>query len=349
MRRPAPLPASPEEPTPADVADGSSPEHGRRRRLRFGDAGERGPGERGAGPRDADGVEHPVAAADPHADAGSDADGGSEPDGYSVTAVIADEERDAARSAMRSSEVWRAARARRKALRAEIRRFTQRSRRRRLIVWGSTGALVALVLGSVIAAYSPLFAVERITVAGASSIDPAAVQQSLADQIGAPLALVDADRVKSALAEFPMIESYALEVRPPRELLVRVVERTPVGAIRDGDAYSVVDAAGVVLSSSRERPEGTPELDITGGLGSAAFHSAGLVMRSLPADLRATVTQVRATSGDDVTLSLADGKTVVWGSEKESARKAAVLVRLIVAAPQSSTFDVSSPTVPVVG
>ncbi|MFJ4045543.1 FtsQ-type POTRA domain-containing protein [Microbacterium sp. NPDC089987] len=343
MRRPAPLPASPEEPTPDVGSDGTSPEPRRRPLLRFGATGERDIAGRGAGAPDADAAD----AESPDA-AGSTA-AGPGVDGYSVTAVIPEEDRDAARTAVRSSEVWRAARARRKALRAEIRRFTHRSRRRRLAVWGSTGALVALVLGSVIAAYSPLFAVEKITVAGATSIDPAAVQESLSDQIGAPLALVDAARVKSALAEFPIIESYALEVRPPRELLVRVVERTPVGAIRDGDAYSVVDAAGVVLSSSAERPERAPELDITGGLASAAFHSAGLVMRSLPADLRATVTQVRATSGDDVTLTLADGKTVVWGSEKDSARKAAVLVRLIAAAPQSSTFDVSSPTVPVVG
>lgn len=332
MRRPAPLPASPEEPTPDEVAESAAP--GRRRGLLpFGDGGS----------ADAAGARSPM----PDADA-DDASDIRSPEGSSITAVIDEEDRDAARRAVRSSEVWRAARARRKALRAEIRRFTQRSRRRRLVVWGSVGAVAALVLVSVIAAYSPLFAVEKITVAGATTIDPAVVQQSLSDQVGAPLALVDADAVRSALAEFPIIESYALEVRPPRELLVRIVERTPIGAIRDDDGYSVVDAAGVVLSSSPKPPEGRPELDVAGGVDSAAFRSAGLVMRSLPADLRATVTQVRATSGDDVTLRLGDGKTVVWGSEKDSARKAAVLVRLIAASSESSTFDVSSPTVPVV-
>ncbi|QMU98462.1 FtsQ-type POTRA domain-containing protein [Microbacterium esteraromaticum] len=327
MRRPAPLPASPEEPTPDDVSEDAAP--GRRRGLlRFGGAS-------------AD------AAGSPAQDAG-DPDVADAADRASTTDVIEDEDRDAVREAVRSSEVWRAARARRKALRAEIRRFTQRSRRRRFVVWGSAAAIAALVIGSVVAAYSPLFAVEKITVAGATTIDPAVVQQSLSGQIGAPLALVDADEVRSALAEFPVIESYALEVRPPRELLVRIVERTPIGAIRGDDGYSVVDAAGVVLASSPELPEGRPELDVAGGVRSAAFHSAGLVMRSLPADLRSTVAEVRATSGDDVTLRLGDGKTVVWGSEKDSVRKAAVLVRLIAASPGSSTFDVSSPTVPVV-
>lgn len=312
MRRPAPLPASPDDPTPDDPIDEASRDRRRRPPLRFGGAG----------------------AGDPLVDAPSD----QATDGPDAGAA----------APMRSSDVWRAARARRKALRAEIRRFTQRSRRRRIALWGSVGAVTALVLGSVVAAYSPMFAVDRISVAGAKTLDPAAVQEALSDQLGAPLALVDAGAVRSALAEFPAIESYALEVRPPRELLVRIVERTPIGAIRQDDGYVIVDAAGVVLSTVPGLPASAPELDIAGGIDSAGFRSAGLVMRSLPADLRATVTGVQATSGDDVTLRLADGKSVVWGSEHDSSRKAAVLVRLIAASPGSQSFDVSSPTVPVV-
>src|SRR5690606_19622355 len=248
-------------------------------------------------------------------------------DADSVTAVIDDDalpvaSDDVSTPLVRSSDVWRAARARRRALRAEIRRFTQRSRRRRIAVWGSVGAVAALVLGSVVAAYSPLFAVEKITVAGAHAVDAAAVQQALDGQIGSPLALVDASAVKAALMEFPMIESYALEARPPHDLLVRIVERTPVGVIRSDAGYTLVDAAGVVLATTPEKPEGQPTLSITGGADSAAFRSAGLVVRSLPAQLRAQVTEVTATSADDVTLSLGDGKTVVWGSEDDSVEKA---------------------------
>src|SRR5690606_28373532 len=207
-------------------------------------------------------------------------------DGDSVTAVIDDEVRPAGEEhdstpTVRSSDVWRAARARRKALRAEIRRFTQRSRRRRIAVWGSFGALAALVLGSVVAAYSPLFAVEKITVAGAHTIDAAAVQQALGAQIGAPLALVGASAVQAALQEFPMSESYALEARPPHDLLVRIVERTPIGVIRSEAGYTLVDAAGVVLATTPDKPEGQPTLSIASGVGSAAFRSAGLVVRSL--------------------------------------------------------------------
>jgi cell division protein FtsQ len=249
---------------------------------------------------------------------------------------------------VRSSDVWRAARARRRALRAEIRRFTQRSRRRRLVWWCSIGAVLALILGSVVAAYSPLFAVERITVAGARGVDAAAVQQALHGQIGSPLALIDQSAVKSALTQFPMIESYALEARPPHELLVRIVERTPVGVLSSDAGYSLVDAAGVVLATTEKKPDGQPVLSIDGGTSGAAFRSAGLVIRSLPADLRSQLKQVAATSADDVTLTLQDGRGIVWGSADESAQKAIVLVALMKGAPGGHTFDVSAPTVPVV-
>lgn len=258
-------------------------------------------------------------------------------------------ETDAAPRPLTSADVWRAARARRKALRAEIRRFTQRSRRRRMIWWGSIGAVAVLVLGSVIAAYSPLFAVEKVTVAGAKSLDATAVEAAMEGQIGTPLALVDRSEVKSVLVGFPMIETYSLELRPPHELLVRVVERTPIGVVKTDAGYSLLDAAGVVLSTTPERPEGTALIDIDGGTDSDAFASAGLVMRSLPADLRATVTGVTASSVDDVTLTLDGDRTVVWGNAEQSSRKAYTLEKLITARPDASSYDVSSPDVAVVG
>ncbi|SJN19430.1 Cell division protein FtsQ [Microbacterium esteraromaticum] len=323
MRRPEPLPAPAEEPEQI-VSDASRPRKGR-----FAAASERNLSD------DAGRDDEPTQQA---ADAGAD----------SITEALDGVHVEAADAPVRSSDVWRAARARRKALRAEIRRFTQRSRRRRIIVWGSIGAVVALVLGSVIAAYSPLFAVEEITVAGAKTVDAATVQEALADQLGSPLALVDASAVRSALMEFPMIESYALEARPPHELLVRIVERTPIGVIRSDAGYTLVDAAGVVLATTPKQPEGQPRLAISEGTDSGAFRSAGLVIRSLPADLRAKIVEVRASSADDVTLKLADGKSIIWGSEKQSVEKAEVLVKLIAAVPEGRSFDVSSPTAAVV-
>ncbi|WP_226532871.1 FtsQ-type POTRA domain-containing protein [Microbacterium paraoxydans] len=246
-------------------------------------------------------------------------------------------------------DVWRAARARRKALRAEIRRFTQRSRRRRIIWWSSLGAVLVLIGGSVAAAYSPLFAVEKITVVGATSLDPSAVEAALSDQLGTPLALVDSSEVKAALLAFPLIETYALEARPPHDLTVRIVERTPVGVIRSNAGFTLVDAAGVALSTTPDQPAGQPLIEIDSGVDSAAFRSAGLVVRSLPADIRAQLAGVTATTQDDVTLRLSSGLTVVWGSAEESGLKALTLSAAMAAHPGAGSIDVTSPEVAVVG
>lgn len=278
------------------------------------------------------------------ADGGSEVDeSGTRADEISTDAQIADPQ------PMTSRDVWRAARARRRALRAEIRRFTQRSRRRRIIWLGGVGAVMLLVGGSVAAAYSPLFAVERITVAGASALDPAAVEAALSSQIGTPLALVDSSEVKAALLAFPLIETYALEARPPHDLTVRIVERTAVGVIRTDAGYTLVDAAGVALATTTDQPAGQPLIEVEGGVDSAAFESLGLVVRALPADVRATVTGVRASTADDVTLTLASGLTVVWGSAEESAEKAVALSKTLLARPDARTIDISSPHLAVVG
>jgi cell division protein FtsQ len=248
-------------------------------------------------------------------------------------------------------DVWRAARARRKALRAEMRRFTARQRRRRMLWLGAAGAAVLLVGGTVGAAYSPLFAVQRIEVAGTAQLDADTVSAALQGQMGVPLPLVDSSEVKAALVAFPLVESYTLEARPPHDLVVRIVERTPVGVIESPAGFTLVDAAGVSLSTTPAAPEGQPLLDVTGGAGSAAFRAAGMVVRSLPADIRAQLTGVSASTADDVTLALGGSNVeIVWGSADRSAEKALVLETTMQARPTDTAngYDVSSPDAVVV-
>ena len=243
-------------------------------------------------------------------------------------------------------DVWAAARARRKALRAEVRRFTVRQRRRRMVWLTVIGALVLLVLGSIGAAYSPLFAVEKISVVGTSSLNPADVEKALAGQLGTPLPRVDPSAVKAALVAFPLVESYTLEARPPHELVVRIVERTPIGSVESPAGYTLVDAAGVALSTTPTAPAGHPVITATGGIGSPAFDAIGTVFRSLPDDIRAQVTAMSATTANDVTLTLGGtGTSVVWGNADESAKKAEVLASAMAARPPEHvyTYDVSSP------
>ncbi|WP_295842740.1 FtsQ-type POTRA domain-containing protein [uncultured Microbacterium sp.] len=262
---------------------------------------------------------------------------------------FAADEPDAGGAGLR--DVWRASRARRRALSAEVRRFTVRQRRRRNIWIGVISAFLVMGLGTAGVAYSPLFAVEKIDVVGTSQLDPAAVSAALGDQVGVPLAMVDDSAVKAALVRFPLVESYTLEARPPHDLVVRIVERTPIGAMQSAAGFTVVDAAGVALSTTPDAPAGQPVLDIAGGTDSAAFRAAGRVVRSLPDAVRAQVTAVSASTPDDVTLTLgASGSKVVWGSADRSAEKAVVLDRLMQKSPpdKAKEYDVTSPEAGVV-
>ena len=252
---------------------------------------------------------------------------------------------------VRLREVWAAARARRKALRAEVRRFTGRQRRRRLLWLGGAASVVLLVLATLGAAYSPLFAVEQIRIVGSQQLDTLAVEAALKDQLGTPLPLIDESAVKAVLVTFPIVESYSLEARPPHELVVRIVERTPIGLIQTRAGYTLVDAAGVALSTTETPAAGRPLVSVAGGTGSPAFEAIGQVMRSLPDSIATQVTAVSASTPDDVTLTLGGANAqVVWGSAEDSAMKALVLEKAMVARPPASVsvYDVSSPSAIVV-
>ena len=245
-----------------------------------------------------------------------------------------------------------AERKRRRYERSEARRFTERSRRRRL-TWIISGAvLVGLILLVVFTAYSPLFAVRSVDVEGTSRIDASQVQSALADQLGKPLALVDYSAIKNDLGTFTLIQSYSTESQLPNTLVIRIVERQPVGAVANGTGFDLVDPAGVVISHSDQRPDGYPTIDTSAAaVGSPGFLAATAVLRALPAELLAKVDSVSAATPDSVTLVLTGGRQkVVWGSVDNSALKALVLDKLIGTqnADDALTYDVSSPDNPVV-
>lgn len=249
-------------------------------------------------------------------------------------------------------ELRQAVRTRRRYEKAESRRFTQRSRRRRLalaIVGASVAALVVVVL---LVAYSPVLAVRSIVVEGASRLDAAAVSTALADEQGKPLALIDYDSIERELEQFPLIATYSVEARPPDTLAIRLVERRPVAQVQTAAGYELIDAAGVTVQQSGERIAGFPLLDLSGtAIGSAGFEAAAAVLTSLPDALLGQVDAISGTTPDSVTLSFTGaGQRVVWGSAEDSALKARILQQLIATQDPAAAveYDVSSPQSPVV-
>ena len=241
---------------------------------------------------------------------------------------------------------FRAARRARKLYeREEVRRFTWRSRRRRTIWLVSLGVAAALAGFVLVGAYSPLMALKTIEVVGADRVSSPEVQAALGDQLGTPLPLVDFAKVKKELSRFTLIRSYVTESRPPGTLVVRIVEREPIGAVVTPAGFDLVDAAGVIIQSGTERPAGYATIDARAGAGSTGFQAAAAVIAALPDDIRGQLDTVTAATKDDVTLTLIGGARVVWGSAEKSEYKAVVLAALVVSHPVGSVgeYDVSSP------
>lgn len=250
-------------------------------------------------------------------------------------------------------ELRRAARERRRYERAEVKRFTVRSRRRRTAVLVAGGLVVVLAGMLAVAVFSPILSLRTITVQGASRVDAAQVESAIDDQLGTPLALLDQGRITSELSAFPLIRSFVTEVVPPSTLVVSITEREPVAVMASGAGWNLVDPAGVVVQTLDQQPQNLPVLDLSSAsTDSVAFDAATGVIVGLPDPLRKRVTWLTATTSDDVEFQLSGmaGQRVFWGSAEDNDVKAVVLAALIKAQNKSDhiEYNVSSPTSPFV-
>ncbi len=232
-----------------------------------------------------------------------------------------------------------------------MRRFTRRSRRRRL-GWLVAGTLVVLLgLLVALAVYSPILALRTIVVDGTLRLDPTQIAEAVSGQEGVPLALLDEDRLRRELGEFALIRSYSTEIVPPDTLLIHIIERSPIGVVPTATGFDLVDPAGIVVETTAARPVGVPIIELGGeAIESAAFRSMAEVLVALPPAVLTQVDRITARTRDDVTLALVGtDQRVVWGSAEDSAFKARVLAALLArfGGSGSGEYDVSAPDSPV--
>ncbi|WP_187976191.1 FtsQ-type POTRA domain-containing protein [Mycetocola sp. JXN-3] len=234
--------------------------------------------------------------------------------------------------------------------RAEVRRFTVRSRRRRRAWLIGIGSVAAVALLAVIVSYTPILSVRKIEVRGTERLSASSLEHKLSGELGTPFPLVDQSAIKAVLTEFPLIESYRVESSPPSTLILRIVERTPVGVVAVDGGFELVDAAGVVIERTGEKPADYPVITVDRSKSMDAFRAAAAVLRTMPEDLRVKVSSIGATTRDDVTFGLVDSETVVlWGDASDGVVKAKLLEALMRAQPDAQRFNVTSPEIGVVG
>lgn len=257
-------------------------------------------------------------------------------------------QREAAEAKLKLKE---AVKARKSFEREEVRRFTAHLRRRRIVWLSISGSLVAVLIFVAIGVFTPIMALQTITVEGATRVPANQIVTALQSEINKPLPLVNMDSVRQAVEAQPLVKSYSTVAAPPHTLVIKIVERSPIGYLPRGNGFTMVDPAGVVMENSEERIPGIPVFTVEGDSTQSPGFQAGVdVLESLPSSLAGQVDQVIAKTTDDVTLVLTGGARVFWGGPENSAFKNHVLTKLLAVNPVGSVseYDVSSPKTAVV-
>ena len=229
---------------------------------------------------------------------------------------------------------------------AEYRRFTEATRRRRITWAVSLGSVGLLILSVVVLTLSPVLAFREVRVEGGDRVTSRAVADALAGLYGEPLARVSDERVQRALEPLTLIQAFETRIEPPGTLVVTILERKPLGAVRGTDVFEVVDAAGVVLWEEPALPGGLPRILVAADPSSPSFSAISRVLLALPNELLVQIEGITATTLDDVRFTIrGSSHEVVWGSSERSVEKARVLRAALIALDtrESQVIDVTTP------
>jgi cell division protein FtsQ len=204
-----------------------------------------------------------------------------------------------------------------------------RSRRRTVAIVVAATVVVAVVLVWVIA-FSSLFGVRRVEVSGTRVLTPARIEQAADVAHGTPLVRVDTAAVTRRVESLAEVATAQVSTSFPSTLVIRVVERQPVGYVRSAGLAVLVDRTGDQYRTVRSAPAGLPRFVVPEGTDSRTTGGAvAVVAAALPADLRREVRSIEALDPKAITLVLTHGRVVAWGSADRSADKARVLPALL--------------------
>ncbi|GII67071.1 hypothetical protein Skr01_71560 [Sphaerisporangium krabiense] len=207
-----------------------------------------------------------------------------------------------------------------------------------LLTCGVVGAAAWLVF------FSPVLGVRHVAVSGNVMVTDEEVRRAAAVRELTPMATVDLEAVRRAVAGLRRVESATVERAWPDTLKVRVAERRPVAVVPWGGAAAVVDRHAVVIETKGSAPFGLPALQVPRfAAGDPATMAALKVAGGLPEDLTRMIRTVSATSAADVSLRLGDGRTIMWGGAERTRDKARIALTLLERPAQR--YDVSSPDV----
>ena len=215
----------------------------------------------------------------------------------------------------------------------------------RLIGWTVVMAVTSVALGLALY-FTPAMSARSVVVTGVSSVTEDEVISVAQVRPGTPLLQINTDEVADRVAGIRRVASARVQREYPSTLRITIVERVPVVVKDFGDGPHLYDRDGVDFATAPP-PPGLPYIDVEDpGPADPPTTAALQVMTALRPEVVAQVSRVAAPSVSSITLTLTDGRTVVWGTTDRTAEKAEKLAALLTQ--PGRVYDVSSPDLPTI-
>jgi cell division protein FtsQ len=215
----------------------------------------------------------------------------------------------------------------------------------KVLVWAVV--LVVLFVGlGLLLYFTPIMAARNVVITGVGAVTQEEVIAAAAVKDGTPLLQVNTDDVAERVATIRRVASARVQREYPSTLRITVVERIPVVVKDYPDGPHLFDRDGVDFATAPPPPN-LPYLETENpGPGDPPTKAALEVMTALRPEVAGQVAKVSAPSVAAVTLTLVDGREVVWGTNDRTEEKAQKLAALLTQ--PGHTYDVSSPDLPTV-
>jgi cell division protein FtsQ len=215
----------------------------------------------------------------------------------------------------------------------------------KLFIWVTLLSLLSVALGLVLY-FTPLMSARALVIVGTGAVPTEEVVAAAAVQLGTPLLQMNTDEIADRVAGIRRVASARVQREYPSAVRITISERIPV-AFRDfPDGPHLFDRDGVDFVTAPP-PPGLAYLDVNNpGPADPPTRAALQVLKALRPEVVAQVGRVAAPSVASITLTLHDGRTVVWGTTDRTQEKAEKLAALLTQ--PGRIYDVSSPDLPTV-
>ena len=213
------------------------------------------------------------------------------------------------------------------------------------LIWFIVLTVTAVALGLVLY-FTPLMSARSVDVLGVDAVPREEVVDVAQVQIGTPLLQIDTDAVADRVAGIRRVASARVQREYPSSLRITITERVPVVVKDFADGPHLYDRDGVDFDTAPP-PPGLPYLEVDNPGPTDPPTAAALeVMTALRPEVVGQVSRIAAPSVASLTLTLNDGRTVVWGTTDRTDEKAEKLAALLTQ--PGRVYDVSSPDLPTV-